>query len=175
MEASHRFLRIPSMEKGVFVSIIRWMSVMGALIIGIMMLLDVADVTGRYFFLKPLTGAMDIIAILLVWAGSWGMAYAEATHTVIEVGILVDRLSPRVQAIISSFAYLISLVFFLVISWQLIVKGAKEAVKESGSWVSVTLGIPFSPFLIIFGIGVGMLSITFVIRLIHSIGLWLRR
>jgi len=147
------------------------MSVIAAIVIGIMMLIDVADVSGRYFFLKPLPGATDMIPLLLVCAGSLGLAHAEVCGSHIAVDFIINRLSRRIQATAKSLGYFIALVAFFLISWQLFLKAAVEASKKEGElgWASEVIGIPFSPFLVIFGIGVGMLCIALLLRLLHSI------
>jgi len=146
----------------------RWMTVIAAILLGAMMFLDVADVCGRYFFLKPVLGTHDIMGLLLICVGTWGMAHAEICGAHISVGVLVDRFSPRLRAIIGSLGYFLALSAFFLITWQMFVKGVEEASAEMGG-KSEILGIPFSPFFIMFGIGVGMFCLVLVLRLVHSI------
>jgi TRAP-type C4-dicarboxylate transport system permease small subunit len=144
------------------------MTVIAAILLGIMMLFDVADVCGRYFFLKPVPGTQEVIGLLLICVGTWGMARAETRSAHISISVLTDRLPPRIQAIVNVFDYLLALSLFFLMSWQMFSRGVREALTEMGG-KSEILGIPFSPFFMMFGIGVGMLCIALLLRLIHSL------
>jgi len=144
------------------------MAVVAAIVLSTMMLLTVADVGGRYFFSHPIKGTYELIGLLLICAGTWGMAYCESRRTHIRVGILVDKLSTRIRNIVNALAYLIALGAFSIITWQMAVRAAQYISAGKGG-ISETLGLPFGPFYLIFAIGAGMFCLMLLLHLIKSL------
>ena len=85
----------------------RFMAAIAAIVLGIMMMLTVADVTGRYFFNHPINGSWELIGFLLVCGGTWGLAYCQVTKAHIRVTVLHDIFPARPKAVITFVAYLI--------------------------------------------------------------------
>lgn len=93
-----------------------------ALIGGSMMLamifLTIADVTGRYFFNKPISGTFEISQLmlaLLVWCS---LPYATYLGAHICADFVSSRVSPRVGAYLTILGSIIGLVFFAAIARQ---------------------------------------------------------
>lgn len=158
--ADWRFARI-------MYSISRWMSIIAAVVICLMMVLNIIDVAGRYFFNKPLLGAYELISMLMIGAGAFGLAYCEFGKRHIKVGALVDQLPPRVQVFSDVLAYLISLVIYALISWQMFARMAAYFSHGEGNF-SEELGIPFGPVYGVFAIGLAAFGIVLLLRLIES-------
>jgi len=151
----------------IMVSISRWMSIIAAVIICLMMVLNITDVAGRYFFNRPLLGAYELISILMIGAGAFGLAFCEFGKRHIKVGAFVDLLPPRVQAFFDVLAYFISLVVYTLISWQMFIRTAAYVARGEGSF-SEELGIPFGPVYMVFAIGLAAFGIVLLLRLIES-------
>ena len=47
-------------------SVSKYMAIVAAVVLGVMMLLTTADVTGRYFFNAPINGTWEIVGLLLI-------------------------------------------------------------------------------------------------------------
>jgi TRAP-type transport system small permease protein len=144
-----------------------WVSVVSGVVLIVMMLLDVADVIGRYFFLKPIPGTYELIALLLICCGTWGMASAEFSGSHVRVNLLVQALPQRLQKAVDIFGYLILLCSIVIITWQMFAR-AVEFSYAGGGMKSELLGIPYSPFFVIFGVGVGLFSLVILLHLIVS-------
>jgi TRAP-type C4-dicarboxylate transport system permease small subunit len=144
------------------------MSAIGAVVLGVMILLTVADVSGRYIFSKPIFGTYEIIGLLLIWAGSWGAAYCEIDRRHVSVSFLFDRLSPRPKAIIDSIVTFLTFLTFSLFTWRISIRAMQVAAMEVGG-KSMDLGIPFMPFYVIFAIAFGMLSLVLLRRFFHTI------
>jgi TRAP-type C4-dicarboxylate transport system permease small subunit len=84
----------------------------------IMMLLGAADVCGRYFFSKPITGTLEISEIMLPAIVLLAAANTQSVGGHVTVDILYFRLSPRVQAWIGFFTSMFLLVLFALATWQ---------------------------------------------------------
>jgi len=152
---------------GVMYSISRWMSIIAAVIICLMMVLNIIDVAGRYFFSKPLLGAYELISILMIGAGAFGLAYCEFGKRHIKVGAFVDLLPSRVQAFFDILAYFISLAVYALISWQMFIRTAAYVTRGEGGF-SEELGIPFGPVYLVFAVGLAAFGIVLLLRLIES-------
>jgi TRAP-type C4-dicarboxylate transport system permease small subunit len=139
-----------------------------------MMLLTVADVIGRYFFSKPIKGTWEVIGLLLVFAGTWGLARCQVQKSHIQVTVLIQRLSRRVQATIRSVAYLFGFAGFSLLSWRVFVMAKRYFLLPRGN-VTDTLDIPYAPFMLALSIGVGVAALILVIDLIRSLAEVIRK
>ena len=153
---------------GIMLSISRWMSIIAAVIILVMMVINIIDVGGRYFFNNPLLGSYELISLLMIGASAFGLAYCEIGKQHIKVGALVDRFTPRTQAVLDILAYLISLVVYSLISWQMFIRMA-DYFTHGETDFSAELGIPFGPAYLVFAIGLAAFGIVLLLRLIESL------
>ena len=85
------------------------MAAVGAATLGVMMLISVADVIGRKFFMYPIQGTAELVGMLLVIAASWGLGYCALIKAHIRITIFIERFPRRVS---------LSLIFSLI-SWAL--------------------------------------------------------
>jgi len=108
-----------------------------------MLVLVVADVIGIKVFKSPVPGAIEIVAFLGVVITAFAIAYTQVLNGHIKVEFVVMRLSPRAQAIISSFVLFLGTVLFAVLAWRSFNFG--RTLQISGE-VSMTQGIPFYIF-----------------------------
>lgn len=129
-----------------------------------MMLLTVVHATGRYLFNKPVLGVIEMSSFMLIMVIFLTGAYTQVVQGHIRVGVLVDRLPGKIQVIIDSFTYSLSLAFVLVALWRAVMQGIH--LIEEGC-VSVVLGIPPSPFLFIIAFGWGILGLALMMHLRH--------
>jgi TRAP-type C4-dicarboxylate transport system permease small subunit len=154
--------RITSRCSRVILRISKVMAVIAALVLGIMMINAVADVCGRYFFLSPIEGTFELIGIMLVIAGSLGLGYCQLNLGNIRITILSDLLPRRGQAIVFFVAYLIAAVTTGIICWQGALRTWDYMFKRLGG-TSVTLGLPYWPFMALLAIGFGFVCIIFLV------------
>ena len=133
-----------------------------------MMMLTVGDVFGRYFFNKPIEGSWELTGMLLICAGTWAMAYCQIQKGHIRISFILDRLPEKAQAILTSFAYLIGMVAFSVMSWRAVVLTQYYLTVKTGHSTE-TLNIPNFPFSIMLAVGAGMLALVLLFDLVHSI------
>jgi TRAP-type C4-dicarboxylate transport system permease small subunit len=145
-----------------------WLSVIAGFFLILMMTLDVADVAGRYFFLKPVPGTYEVIALLLIIAGTWGMASAEFDESHIRVDLITKRMPVRFQKVLDLFAHLIVIFILVVVTWQMFSIGISHLILGTSN-KSADLGIPFAPFNIIFGIGTGVFLLAILLHLARLI------
>jgi TRAP-type C4-dicarboxylate transport system permease small subunit len=144
------------------------MAVLAAIVLAGMMLLTVGDVVGRYFFNRPIKGTFELIGLLLVCAGTWGLAYCQIKKAHININILVERFPRKPQLAVISFAYFIGMVGFSLVSWQTFLLAVKYLTVEKGR-VTDTLRVPYFPFILILTISTGVAAVILMIDLVRAI------
>jgi TRAP-type transport system small permease protein len=163
MEASPR--RSPGPESAIhgrIAGIVRMMSYVGAAFIAVMALLNIGDVAGRFFFDRPIKGSYELIALLLACGGTWGMGHCESLKKHISIGIMVDRLPPRVQAAFDVFNGVAALGIFTFIAWQMFIRVPHGTLSDD-------LGIPMGIFYMFYGLGLSGYCLVLMANLAQSI------
>jgi len=137
-----------------------------------MMFLTIVQALGRYLFGRPVAGAVELTGLMTLTLCFLVGAYTQVVKGHIVIPILVDRLSPRAQAIIDSITYILSLVFVIVTIWRTVVEANYEM---HGVYTTAILRIPHFPFLYLVAFGWGMLGLAILMHLIHFIPRAFRR
>ena len=163
-----KLIKLPSRTEAGLQRVSKVAAIIAAVVLAAMMLLTVADVTGRYFFNSPVKGTWEIIGLLLVCAGTWGLGYCQVQKGHISITVLIERFSRRVQAIIRSVTYLIGLVGFSLLCWRMFLMAIRylTTMKE---YVTETLEIPYPPFMFMLSIGAGIMSLILIVDLVRSL------
>ena len=133
----------------------------------VMMLITVVHAVGRYAFDKPVRGIIELSGYLLVTAVFLIGAYAMLNKSHITIGLIVDGLSERTQAIIDSITFSIGLAFTIAASWQTFVQASY--IMERGQ-ESAILHIPNFPFYYMVGFGWVLFGLAILMQLVHAIG-----
>ncbi len=149
-------------------SISTGLAMIAAIVLAAMMLLTVADVVGRYFFNHPIKGTWELVGLLLVCAGTWGLGYCQMEKAHISITILLERFSKRVKLMINIMATFLGLVGFSLISWQMFLLAKKYFLLPRGN-VTDTLELPYSPFMLSLSISAGMMALMLLANLIRSL------
>jgi TRAP-type C4-dicarboxylate transport system permease small subunit len=144
------------------------MAIIAALVLAGMMLLTVGDVVGRYFFNRPIKGTFELIGLLLVCAGTWGLGYCQIQKAHISISIFVERFPRRARAALNSLAYIIGLAGFSLVSWRMFLLAARYLSLSRGN-VTDTLRVPYFPFMLILAISTAFISLVLLVDLVRSI------
>jgi TRAP-type C4-dicarboxylate transport system permease small subunit len=114
----------------------------------------------------PYSGTYELVAFLgaIVTAFALGDTQRRKSHIVVD--ILSDKYPSRVKKIVDMIGYLISTIFFLIISWVIFRWGRQIA--ASGE-VSETLKIIYFPFVYLVALGFVTLSVTLFIDFIKTL------
>ncbi len=144
-------------------AICRYMGYIATFFVGIMTLITVVDVGGRYFFNEPLGGATEISGLLLVIVTSLGLAWCAIERKHVAVDILMMHMPKKFQRVTEDIFFFIIFLLFAVIT---VVTG-REALEADQ--VSSLLRIPLNPFYWLFVVGLAMLTIATLVLLIENI------
>jgi TRAP-type transport system small permease protein len=137
----------------------QYLSYVGNVAIAGMMLLTSADVTGRYFFNRPVLGAYEITEYLMLIMVFSFLALAQRDKVHISVDIVFNRLPARLQAVLDRLDHALCLVMMVIVAWM----GVYHVLdlKKTGE-VSTLLKIPDYPFAIFLVLGCVVMSIEFL-------------
>lgn len=130
------------------------------------MLLTVADVFMRYVLNNPIVGSVELCEYLIVVAGFLGVAWCTFKGGHLKVGVIVDRLPPRVQAITDSITLLLGMTVVPLVAWRLFVR-AREAQLEGS--ISFILDLPDFVFYIIAGVGYALFFLALLPLLVKFV------
>ncbi len=145
-----------------------YVSIVGTLAVLIMMLLTVADVMGRSFFIRPITGTYELSRYLLVVIVLLGIGYAQQTGRHVAVNYFVSKLPPRGRFVFEAMGTVLGLVFFSLVAWRGW-EGGWDAVHAKT--VSDTLRISTFPFEFLVAVGAFFLCIELLLKLLSLISL----
>jgi TRAP-type C4-dicarboxylate transport system permease small subunit len=143
------------------------MAVVSGVILFLAMLHLVADVLGRYLANRPLPATAEISTIALVTIIFVSLAYAQASGQIIKLEFLSSRLSPRWQAMIDILSLAIGLSLFLLIAVQAL-GWVFESFQAKETMFAANYPIPFWPAKFTYFVGASMLTIQYVIDIVHK-------
>jgi TRAP-type C4-dicarboxylate transport system permease small subunit len=164
----NNLMKLPSKTEAGLQAVSKVMAVIAAFVLGAMMLLTVADVVGRYFFSRPIKGTWELVGLLLVCAGTWGLGYCQREKAHISITVLVNRFSRRAQAIVNSLAYLVGIAGFSLLCWRMFLLAKRYFLLPRGN-VTDTLELPYFPFMLILSIGAGIMALMLIVDLVRSL------
>jgi TRAP-type C4-dicarboxylate transport system permease small subunit len=107
-----------------FVSVLFMYISMGMLLF--MMLLGSADVLGRYFLGKPITGAFELTEILLAGIVYFALAHTQRMKAHVAVSLFYSFLPQKMKARVGFFDTVVSMCIFGLISWRGIVTAISQ-------------------------------------------------
>jgi TRAP-type C4-dicarboxylate transport system permease small subunit len=141
-----------------------------ALVCGVLfflyMLNIVADVTGRYLFLYPILGTIEIGESVLAVAVFMTFAAVETSKQNIRVTLLQDYVSSRGKAWLDLLALVCGLLFIGLMTWQSHILAKRSlAINETG----INLPIPLYIGKFAFFIGCVLLFIQLAYELVNQI------
>ena len=152
-------------------AVVTWISnaliAISAAALGVMLFLSVADVIGRYFFLRPIEGTSELVGTLLIIASSLGLGYCQLVKGNISIDVFTRRFKPRGQAILNICSYLMSIAVTVIMTWRGSLMMYDYMFKQLGG-TSATLGIILWPFMFIMSLGFAWVTIIFLIDLFNS-------
>lgn len=132
----------------------------------VMMFLTTFDVAGRYFFSKPIPGAIEMSEFMLAIFGMLGMAYTHKAGANIKVTMLTSALPPAMEKFAEMITTLLSLQIVAMLAWYGMTMGIEEFHART---TTDTLGIPLYPLYFLLCVGAGLLCLEMVVNMIETI------
>jgi len=140
--------------------------IVGSIAVLALMSLATVNVCLRFFFNSPYRGAYELAGFMGAIVTSFALGYTQRKKSHIIVDILTSKFPKRVNWILDRISYLVTMIFFAVVSWQIFVWGLK--ISKSGE-VSETLKIAFHPFIYSVSLGFATFSLTLLIDFLKNL------
>ncbi|MFH1647795.1 MAG: TRAP transporter small permease [Chloroflexota bacterium] len=140
--------------------------VLGGFCLAVMMFLTTSDVTLRYFFNRPISGAFDITEYMMAVVFAFGLPYCIINKGHVRVDMLTRRFSEKAQAVINTLTTPLGLGLFTLIAWQSI---EFMKIQFDSHIVSSVLKIPQYPFVGLLFIGYAGFAVVLLADLLRLI------
>lgn len=136
----------------------------GFFLIG-MILLTCSNIVLRLVWV-PILGTYELMGYFGAVSTAFALAYTQTKKGHIAVDILVNIFSEKAKIVITFINNCLCLIFFLIVTWQV---GLKGMVLLKTGEVTESLKIIYYPFTFAVALGCGLLSLVFIIDLISAI------
>jgi len=133
----------------------------GCIVYGIMALIVVANVVGRFVFHKPVKGTVELVEIMMLFIAFFAVPFAAKQRTHITVGLFVHRFPRQLQKRVFQIGYFLSAVIAGIITYQAIVN-TLDAIGKLHETTPV-LFIPFAPLKFVMAFGCLILFIVLLL------------
>jgi len=148
----------------IVLSVSRVLDNIGSVAVAALAVLICCNVAGR-LFKQPVMGVYDISGFMGAVLFSFALAYCALKGGHVAVGIVVDKLSQRTQAIFGTVTGIISTAFFAMATWQCVVYGTDLWRHNAHSQTTVT---PLHPFVYAVAFGCLMLTLALLVGVFKS-------
>jgi len=126
-----------------------------------MILLTCANIFSRILWV-PVKGTFELMGFFGAVVTAFALGYTQAKKAHISVDILVNRFPKRVQKFISGINYVICMIFFGLLGWQ--IAKLANTLRTSGE-VTETLRVIYYPFTYGVALGCFLLSLVLIVDL----------
>lgn len=134
--------------------------------LAVILVVVVANVIGRRFLHQPIAGTTELTEMAMLCIVFLALAWCAVERAHISVGVVMERFSPRVQAIVDSINYLAGLGLCILIVWQTILRAID--VQEQGLTTFIHK-VPHFPFYWLIAVGFAILCLVMVGHLIEHL------
>ncbi len=145
----------------------RWSIIFGTVGLFILLAVVVVDVTGRAAFAQPIPGNIEIIGTTLVIVFFAGYAYAETKREHVQVNVVTNMLSERVQHIVTTNSYILIFAVAGLISWQYY---SQAMFEKFTNVVTPSIHIPTWPVLVVAAVLLGVFALATIVSFLKNLG-----
>jgi TRAP-type transport system small permease protein len=140
--------------------------IVGMIVLFFMMLVQTTDVLGRYLFDAPLKVTMDLIELGMGVLVFFALPYCASVNEHIRVDLVLVHLSKRAQNIIDRCTFGAGAFILALITWRLAVRAWSILHNPPGP-VTLTMLVPYWPFVIIATLGTFFFFLEYLIRVFN--------
>jgi TRAP-type C4-dicarboxylate transport system permease small subunit len=133
------------------------------LIIG--MLLNTANIGGRYLFRAPIRSTYELTGLFMVLMICLGWARTTEKKAHVSVDILTSRLPHSVRRVLGLIMLLIGLTSFILMTWSCILTAGQY--HKMGSCTDL-LRIPYAPVSVLMALGAFLVSVILLFQFIRA-------
>ena len=156
----------------IMTKITRWLAILAALCIAILMIINTIDIIGTKFFLRSVPGALDISEELMVFLTLLPIAFIALERGHIRITLLEGRMPPAVRFVLQIIQYVIAMLITGFITWRVFVQFQKTfevmQLKEG-------IDLPIWPANLAVAISFGFLTLVWMVLLAKTVVVGLER
>lgn len=142
----------------------RWINGVAAVTLVAMMLVTVINMIMREVYV-PFTGSAETVGFLGAVTAGLALGYTQIKRGHINVDVVVSRFPPKIQGIVDSISYFVSMAIFGVAAWQVFSWAnrlmERREVSESGT-------IVFYPFVYVLAFGCAGFCLVLLIDCVRA-------
>jgi len=131
-----------------------------------MMLVTVGEMVLRMFG-RPMAGTIEVIAWLAAVTTAFALGYTQINRGHVSIGLFINRLTPRIRALVNTLVYLVATILFAIITWHVFLHAG--VLKQSGS-LSETMKVIVYPWVYLTSLGCAGLTLALVVDFMKSCG-----
>jgi TRAP-type C4-dicarboxylate transport system permease small subunit len=152
--------------------ITRWLAIVAAVSIAVLMIVNFTDIIGTKFFLRSVPGALDISEELMVLLTLLPLAYVALERGHIRITLLEGRMPPAVRFVLQIIQYVIATLITGFITWRVFIQFQRTVeviqLKEG-------LDLPIWPANLATVISFGFLTLVWMLLLAKTVVVGLER
>jgi len=146
--------------------ITKWLAILAAVSIAVMMVINFTDIIGTKFFLRSVPGALDISEELMVLVTLLPLAFIALERGHIRITLLTDHMSPAVRFVLQIIQYVIATLITGFITWRVFV-GFQETVEIMD--LKEGIDLPIWPANLAVVIAFGFLTLVWILLLAKTL------
>jgi TRAP-type C4-dicarboxylate transport system permease small subunit len=146
--------------------ITKWLAILAAVSIAVMMVVNFTDIIGTKFFLRSVPGALDISEELMVLVTLLPLAFIALERGHIRITLLTDHMSTAVRFVLQIIQYIIATLITGFITWRVFV-GFQETVKIMD--LKEGIDLPIWPANLAVVIAFGFLTLVWALLLMKTL------
>ena len=124
----------------------RFLTHVGSIALGLLMILTVADVCGRYFLNYPVSGTFELTEMLMVPIVFLALGLAQHDNEHISLDLAYTHFPARVKAATNILVEIVNLAVIGAVTWQLYEYFVR---MSEGNYTTAVLQVPIYPFVIL--------------------------
>jgi TRAP-type C4-dicarboxylate transport system permease small subunit len=152
--------------------ITRWLAILAAVGIALLMIVNFTDIIGTKFFLRSVPGALDISEELMVFLTLLPIAFVALERGHIRITLLEGRMPLAVRFVLQIIQYVIATLITGFITWRVFVQFQKtlEVVQ-----LKEGLDLPIWPANLVTVVSFGFLTLVWIMLLAKTVVVGLER
>jgi TRAP-type C4-dicarboxylate transport system permease small subunit len=131
----------------------------------VLMALVTINVILRYGW-TSISGTYDYVQLITAVSVAAAVAFTAYERGNIEIELLMERFSQRVQAVVASIVTLVCIGFFVLATWRLVVLAHDMQVAGE---TTMTVYVPFAPFLYFIAFGFALMILAMIAQLVRQV------
>jgi TRAP-type C4-dicarboxylate transport system permease small subunit len=146
--------------------ITKWLAILAAVSIAVMMIVNFTDIMGTKFFLRSVPGALDISEELMVLVTLLPLAFIALERGHIRITLLTEHMTPAVRFVLQIIQYVIATLVTGFITWRVFV-GFQKTVEVMD--LKEGLDLPIWPANLAVVIAFGFLTLVWMLLLAKTV------